>query len=276
MEVHRLSELGPAADDPRFKSSVHLGNVPFTDIPLYLHYFSLLFFGFRILNAVDSMSGGGRGGMISQEAQAFFQVATMLSVVFTVLIHELGHAFCSKYMDCKVSGIMLLPFGGVTYHEPSGERHKTLCIALWGPLMHVFLIVLPVVWVLYSPSVGSPQTSYLLGQFMSLQMRLQIELFVLNLLVPAYPLDGSKVWAGVLLRHLSISSTAHVLIGWLVVSAMLIGLYAYYFSAVIAMVAILWIIMQIVKMFGKSEDQLKQVPPFQGLVGSEYVPVSGV
>lgn len=44
--------------------------------------------------------------------------------------------------------------------------------------------------------VGSPQTSYLLGQFMSLQMRLQIELFVLNLLVPAYPLDGSKVWAG--------------------------------------------------------------------------------
>ena len=36
-------------------------------------------------------------------------------------------------------------------------------------------------------------------EFMTFQVQLQVELFVLNLLVPAYPLDGSKVWAGYVL-----------------------------------------------------------------------------
>ena len=49
----------------------------------------------------------------------------------------------------------------------------------------------------------------------------------------------------VLLRHFSLTSTAYILIGWLVVSALLIGVYAYYFNAVIALVAILWILMQV-------------------------------
>jgi stage IV sporulation protein FB len=109
----------------------------------------------------------------------------VLMLLFTVFIHEMGHAVAAHHFKWRIKSISLLPFGGSVETEEYGNKSlKEDCIViLAGPLQHFWLI-------------GS---AYLLYTFSYMPYDLYQQFFYLNVtvllfnLLPIWPLDGGKL-----------------------------------------------------------------------------------
>jgi|LGOV01.1.fsa_nt_gb stage IV sporulation protein FB len=106
-----------------------------------------------------------------------------------IILHEFGHAIVAKKLGYKLNKISLMPYGA----ELSGKRtmfltrHEVL-IALAGPLVNLFLIILTIcMWWLF-PIYYSYTEAFVIANLASL---------LFNLL-PVFPLDGGRVLLGVL------------------------------------------------------------------------------
>ena len=112
-----------------------------------------------------------------------FMVA--LSYFLVILLHELGHYFVAKRLGYKLSRFSLSPYGvSLSYYGETLEEKDEVNIALAGPFVNflsAFLVM--AVWWLF-PSFYSISKEFTLVSFV-------IALF--NLL-PAYPLDGGRVF----------------------------------------------------------------------------------
>ncbi|MDQ0219366.1 stage IV sporulation protein FB [Peribacillus cavernae] len=110
---------------------------------------------------------------------------SVLMLLFTVLIHELGHAIAAQHFKWRIKSISLLPFGGSVETEEYGNKSlKEDCIViLAGPLQHLWLI--GSAYLFYSFSI-MPYELY--QQF----LYLNLAVMVFNLL-PIWPLDGGKL-----------------------------------------------------------------------------------
>lgn len=108
-----------------------------------------------------------------------------LSYFFVILLHELGHYFIAKKLGYKLSRFSLSPYGvSLSYYGETLEEKDEVYIALAGPitnLLSAFLVI--AVWWLF-PSFYSISKEFTFVSFV-------IALF--NLL-PAYPLDGGRVF----------------------------------------------------------------------------------
>lgn len=112
----------------------------------------------------------------------FIQV---LMLLFTVFIHELGHAIAAQHFKWRIKSISLLPFGGTVETDEYGNKSlKEDCmVILAGPLQHLWLIGL----------------AYLLSSFSYLPYEMYQQFLYLNLtvlafnLLPIWPLDGGKL-----------------------------------------------------------------------------------
>ena len=131
---------------------------------------------------------------------------------FSVLLHELGHAFVARRFGVSVRGIRLFVFGGVAElgSEPKKPGHEIL-IALGGPAVTLVLIVLYNVGlqlVVAGQALGWETTDGTLrlqggslpaagaaGLLDDLGM-INTMVLVFNL-IPAFPLDGGRVLRGI-------------------------------------------------------------------------------
>ncbi len=130
---------------------------------------------------------------------------------FIVLLHELGHAWrCRSYPGGSVGSIMLWPLGGFTdCHVENGKCIQEFFIALCGPLMHIPQILF---WLLIMAVSTNQGVSYFgssldtnalknggagifFAEMAKQALVLNIMLFALNILIPAYPLDGARLLA---------------------------------------------------------------------------------
>lgn len=127
----------------------------------------------------------------------------------TVLIHELGHALAARRVGGHADGILLWPLGGLAYVGHDCGPKADLWIALAGPLTHIpqFLVWFAILFPVYHAAYGSWDVSLAIPYpdlhfglaVVAGACQLNIGLVLFNLFLPAFPLDGGRILADLLL-----------------------------------------------------------------------------
>mmetsp|Transcript_5925 Transcript_5925/g.13033 ORF Transcript_5925/g.13033 Transcript_5925/m.13033 type:complete len:299 (+) Transcript_5925:32-928(+) len=182
-------------------SAVSLGSCV-SGIPVTLHY---SFFLLLLLEFVNAVRLSGTYPMYMLFVAALYGPVLLL----TIVVHEFGHALVAKRLGGSVGGIVLWPLGGFALCGPTEALGGELKVALAGPATHV---PMGIVWYLvFLVATGGksgwwpPGTIYLdvlssgvAGFFEILSAQalfMNIALLCFNLFLPAYPLDGGRIYA---------------------------------------------------------------------------------
>ena len=105
--------------------------------------------------------------------------------------HECAHAFAAAKLGYKLNKIVLMPFGAVIDGDLSGISLKDeIYVAIWGPLCNLFTAVFFVAWWWLTPTVYA---------FTDTACYTSLAIALANLL-PAYPLDGGRIFRCTLAR----------------------------------------------------------------------------
>jgi Zn-dependent protease/CBS domain-containing protein len=122
-------------------------------------------------------------------------LVTALSFFVCILLHELGHAVVARARGMTIRGITLFLFGGVADigDEPESATTEFL-MAIAGPLVTLVLVI--VCWVLAAIGYqgGWPYPVVIVLGYLALINGIVL---VFNL-VPAFPLDGGRVFRSIL------------------------------------------------------------------------------
>ena len=122
-----------------------------------------------------------------------FGVMIFFSYLIAIVLHELGHYFIAKALGYSLSKFSLSPYGvSLSYYGEELEERDDIFIALAGPLTNIVCSLLCLaLWWLF------PVSYIFLSPFV--EVSLVIALF--NLL-PAYPLDGGRVFVSFCARFM--------------------------------------------------------------------------
>jgi Zn-dependent protease len=158
-------------------------------IPIYIHW------TFLILIVWLVFSHWTESHDLARTAEG---VGFVLAIFACVVLHELGHALAAKHYGIPTADITLLPIGGVARMQRIPEHPgQELVVAIAGPAVNVAIVAL-----LYLAGVrftGDPtDPQYLIqAQFLPKLMLVNGFLVLFNLL-PAFPMDGGRVFRALL------------------------------------------------------------------------------
>jgi Zn-dependent protease/CBS domain-containing protein len=173
-------------------------------IPIELHItFVLLILAVLGLAFYSSFVSGN----LSIFSAQFYTFFLTLSLFFFVVFHELAHSVVARHYGIKVRRIVLYPIGGVSEIEEIPDNPaQEWRMAVAGPATSLVLgFTLFGVALLYSP-----QTPILAG-FTSLTGNFIFDLGIVNIflglfnLVPAFPMDGGRVFRALLAERMKYS-----------------------------------------------------------------------
>ncbi len=126
-----------------------------------------------------------------------------VNYVFAIVIHELGHYFSAKRLGYKLSKFSLSPYGvSLSYYQQNLQIDDEVKIAIAGPLANFasILCVLALWWVF-------PSTYFFSGSFVYISSLLAL----LNL-IPAYPLDGGRLFICLVSKFFDEKKAKHITI----------------------------------------------------------------
>lgn len=158
------------------------------DINLHVSLLFLLFYVILVASSQFSYVVEASGLSLEKISGTPFwwSVIFAISLIASVLVHELGHVFVAQAKGAKVKRITLLMLGGVSeIQEISKSPSDELKIAIIGPVVSLGIgaVLLTLRQVTESPNLNL--YCFWIGQ-------LNIILGIFNLL-PAYPMDGGRV-----------------------------------------------------------------------------------
>jgi stage IV sporulation protein FB len=150
---------------------------------------------FLLLPLLVILQGGSDAGGPSVTSQ----VLLIMAVFCCVVLHELGHSLMAMRFGVRIKDIVLLPIGGVARMESIPEDpKKEVAIALAGPAVSLFLAGMFLTLAFLSNEIGGRfDLSMFSGQWFLLLFVINTMLLLFNLL-PAFPLDGGRVFRGAL------------------------------------------------------------------------------
>ncbi|MCL4310333.1 MAG: site-2 protease family protein [Actinomycetota bacterium] len=202
------------------KWSFKVGSAFGIELRIHLTFFLILVYAAFIWG---SLYGEGIAG-------AFYGSLVIIALFVCVVIHELCHSKMAQHYGGEVSSITLLPIGGVSMMKKMPEEPtRELLVSLVGPLSNLVIAVLlvPVLYLIPNPVDGAfgafsqlanHNSNVLVGislqGFVSYMFFINILLAVFNLL-PAFPLDGGRVFRSILAQRMSYARATHtaVLVG---------------------------------------------------------------
>lgn len=123
----------------------------------------------------------------------------VLALFACVVAHEFGHALTARRFGIRTPDITLLPIGGLARLERMPENpRQEIIVALAGPAVNIVIwlalvLLLGAAPVFYPDGGGDLSGSGLLGQLATVNLFLAL----FNLL-PAFPMDGGRVFRAVL------------------------------------------------------------------------------
>jgi len=165
------------------------------DIRIHLTFVFLLAFVWFTQSTALGTTGAMRG-------------LALVGIIFgCVVLHELGHALLARRNGVAVRSIILLPIGGVTLMEDTGQRKsdpaRDIRIAAAGPLVNLVIAAVSGVVILalvpqvrlwnrpYVDAVNLPRALFWSNLFLG----------AFNLL-PAYPMDGGRILRALLAERM--------------------------------------------------------------------------
>jgi len=119
---------------------------------------------------------------------------SFLLFISVVLSHEYGHYFVAKKLGYKLDAFFLAPYGAcLNYKEKAFEYKDEIKIAIAGPFVNftLCLIFISLWWIF--PSVYNFSRDFVIQSF---------SLGIFNLL-PCYPLDGGRIFVGLISKFKS-------------------------------------------------------------------------
>lgn len=179
----------------------------FAGISVYIHATFLMLVAWFVLvrwNEAHDLRGVVHG------------IVLVLSIFACVVLHEFGHALVARRFGIVTRDIVLLPIGGVSTMEriPDNPRQE-LWIALAGPLVSLAIAagLFLFGWFAGLPTALSHVTQLAfwgnLSAFISQLMLANIVLAVFNLL-PAFPMDGGRIFRALLARRMNYARATQV------------------------------------------------------------------
>jgi Zn-dependent protease len=170
-----------------FRWSIPLGRIAGIRISLHVSFFLLVAL---VVYAEVQPNGLGLGGGL-----------LWLAVIFAcVLLHELAHSVVARSKGLVVDSIVLLPIGGVSQIEKMPEAWQDeLAIAASGPFVSLALALLAAIAALAAGKDLLPVNLYG-GALLPRTAWLNLVLGLFNLL-PAFPLDGGRVFRALMERR---------------------------------------------------------------------------
>lgn len=171
------------------KGSLFLGQVAKIKVFVHWTFFILLVYIF-----FSGISAGQTVGAIG------WHILFILSVFACILLHEFGHAFVGRRFGFKTKDIILLPIGGVARFEKLPESPKQeLLISIAGPLVNFFIALILSFVIQTSPDyiLELDISSINPGNFLILLFAFNLLLGLFNL-IPAFPMDGGRVFRALL------------------------------------------------------------------------------
>ncbi len=147
----------------------------------------------------------------------------LLCLVFTcVLLHELGHAWAARRFGIRTPDITLLPIGGLARLERIPERPiEEVGVALAGPAVSAVLaLIFGAMADFRLASLDTPSEGW--TGLLSNLFTINTGLLAFNLL-PAFPLDGGRVFRAVLAMRLNYAKATRIAAGSGQVLAVLLG-----------------------------------------------------
>ena len=128
-------------------------------------------------------------------SNTYWVLGTLISVLFftSVVAHELAHILAARAYSSSVRGITLFSFGGTPHggQEP-WLPHQEVLIALSGPGMSLALAAL--FYALWRPGTSIVGPPHALAGWLAW---LNLLLALVNL-IPAFPLDGGRIFRAVI------------------------------------------------------------------------------
>jgi Zn-dependent protease len=144
---------------------------------------------------------------------ALWSVAFILTLFTCVTLHELGHAAAARRFGVRVPRILLLPIGGMAEMESIPRRPKhEIIIALAGPAVNYVIIGVLMIFVRF-PADWDP--TYFELTFAELGRQLIIVNLIMGVfnLLPAYPMDGGRVFRALLATRLPYLRATQIAVG---------------------------------------------------------------
>lgn len=148
-------------------------------------------------------------------------VLLILAVFGCVLLHEFGHALAARQFGIPTRDITLLPIGGVAMleHMPRSPLQE-LWIAVAGPLVNVVIATVLFAGATLS-GVGFGTEA---GGFVQQLIFANVALVAFNML-PAFPMDGGRVFRSLLAVFLNYKLATRIAAGTGKVAAVALGLF---------------------------------------------------
>jgi Zn-dependent protease/predicted transcriptional regulator len=138
-----------------------------------------------------------------------------LALFACVVLHEFGHALTARHYGIQTRDITLLPIGGVSHLERIPDDPKQeFYIALMGPVVSIAIaVVLYLVLRLTGAKVTMESlSSWTTTSFLARLMIANATLAVFNL-IPAFPLDGGRVFRALLSRFVGPEKATRIAAG---------------------------------------------------------------
>lgn len=170
------------------KNALYIGTV--AGIKIFIHWTFLILIGWIVFSNLSRGLGG---------EEILWAVVFILTIFACVTLHELGHALAAKRFRIKTRDITLLPIGGVAQMESLPEKPgEELVVAVAGPAVN-FVIFIILFFAL--PRPASPEMEQLQhigpANFLYALMVVNMWLALFNL-IPAFPMDGGRVFRALL------------------------------------------------------------------------------
>ncbi|KFE36313.1 site-2 protease family protein [Thioclava atlantica] len=167
--------------------SYSIGKVRGTELRVHITFFILL-----IWITVAAWTADGMQAAVTN-------LLFILAVFACVVLHELGHATMAARFGVKTPDITLLPIGGLARLERIPENPKQeILIAVAGPAVNV------VIWLVLTLVLGAVTQQGALQSLEDYTQNFWGRLAAVNLLlvafnlIPAFPMDGGRVFRAVL------------------------------------------------------------------------------
>ncbi len=145
----------------------------------------------------------GRG---LETPQILMHILFVLSLFVCVVLHELGHSLTAIKLGGEVHSITLLPIGGMAHMSKMPEKPRDeFLVSAAGPMVNVVIAFILWIYITLVQQVDVEQMEF---QAITMQnfalMLMAANLFIVAFnLIPAFPMDGGRLFRSALSMKLS-------------------------------------------------------------------------
>ena len=123
----------------------------------------------------------------------------------SILLHEFGHAFAARWCDGEADEILLWPLGGLAFCRPAWHPTAHLITTVAGPLVTLvlWLVFAAATWGMHHVATAPTAVWFHVRWFLVTMRDLNLGLFLFNVFIPAFPMDGGRMLRDTLWHFMS-------------------------------------------------------------------------